>query len=93
MRFPFFSKDFRGSAKRKTLAFFGVSPAFFKKSKGLEGQGSGEVRGNSGKSRDFLEALGMSDPPPRETPDLSPSQTCIFQEFIPTLSVRQEKGT
>ena len=29
--FPFFSKDFRGSAKRKTLAFFGVS--------GLEGQG------------------------------------------------------
>ena len=27
--FPFFSKDFRGSAKRKTLVFFGVSLAFF----------------------------------------------------------------
>ena len=25
VRFPFFSKDFRGSAKRTTLAFFGVS--------------------------------------------------------------------
>ena len=40
--FPFFSKDLRGSAKRKTLAFFGVSHAFFsKKKEGLEGQGSG----------------------------------------------------
>ena len=33
--FPFFSKDFRGSAKRKALVFFGVSLFFFaKKSKG-----------------------------------------------------------
>ena len=40
MRFPFFSKDFRGSAKRQTLAFFGVSLAvFFPKKQGLEGQG------------------------------------------------------
>ena len=27
--FPLFSKDFRGSAKRKTLAFLGKSPCFF----------------------------------------------------------------
>ena len=32
-----FSKDFRGSAKRKTLAFFVV---FFQKKQGLEGQGT-----------------------------------------------------
>ena len=33
--FPSLSKDFRGSAKRKTLVFFGVSPFFFsKKNKG-----------------------------------------------------------
>ena len=32
--FPFFSKNFRDSAKRKTLAFFGVSLAVFRKSKG-----------------------------------------------------------
>ena len=32
--FPSFSKDFRVSAKRKTLAFFGKSPCFFQKSKG-----------------------------------------------------------
>ena len=32
--FPFFSKDFRGSATRETLVFFGVSLAFFQKSKG-----------------------------------------------------------
>ena len=38
MRFSFFSKDFRGSAKRRTLAFFEVSLAFPKK-QGLEGQG------------------------------------------------------
>ena len=31
--FPLFSKDFRGSAKRKTLAFFGENPCFFQKSK------------------------------------------------------------
>ena len=40
---PLFSKDFRGSAKSKTLAFFGVSLAFFSKKarlQGLEGQGS-----------------------------------------------------
>ena len=37
--FPFFSKDFRGSAKRRALAFFGVSLAFFSKKQGLEGQG------------------------------------------------------
>ena len=34
-----FSKDFRGSAKRKTLSFFGVSLACFQKKQGLEGQG------------------------------------------------------
>ena len=32
--FPPSSKDFRGSAKRKTLAFFGGFPCFFQKSKG-----------------------------------------------------------
>ena len=37
--FPFFSKDFRGSAKRKNLAFWGVLPCFFPKKQGLEGQG------------------------------------------------------
>ena len=39
--FPFFSKEFRGSAKRETLAFFGVSLAFYSKRRkqGLEGQG------------------------------------------------------
>ena len=31
--FPFLSKDFRGSAERKTLAFFGVSLAFSKQSR------------------------------------------------------------
>ena len=31
--FPLFSKDFRGSAKRKTLAFLGKNPCFFQKSK------------------------------------------------------------
>ena len=34
VRFSFLSKDFRGSAKRKTLAFFGISLVFFQKSKG-----------------------------------------------------------
>ena len=38
--FPLFSKDFRGSAKRKTLAFLGKNPCFFPKKQGLEGQGS-----------------------------------------------------
>ena len=37
--FPSFSKDFGGSAKRKTLALFGVSLAFVSKKQGLEGQG------------------------------------------------------
>ena len=32
--FPFFFKDFRGSTKRKTLAFLGENPCFFQKSKG-----------------------------------------------------------
>ena len=36
--FPSFSKDFRGSAKRKTLAFFGEKPLLFPKKQGLEGQ-------------------------------------------------------
>ena len=31
--FPLFSKDFRGSAKRTTLAFLGKNPCFFQKSK------------------------------------------------------------
>ena len=31
--FPSFSKDFMGSAKRKTLAFLGKNPCFFQKSK------------------------------------------------------------
>ena len=38
-RFPFLSMDFRGSAKRITLVFWGVSLAFFQKKQGLEGQG------------------------------------------------------
>ena len=39
--FPSFSKDFRASAKRETLAFFwGKNPCFFQKKQGLEGQGS-----------------------------------------------------
>ena len=33
VHFPFFSKDFRGSAKRKTLAFFGFPLLFFKKAR------------------------------------------------------------
>ena len=37
--FPLFSKDFRGSAKRKTLALLGQTLAFSKK-QGLEGQGT-----------------------------------------------------
>ena len=36
---PFFSKDFRGSAKRKTLVLFRGFLAFSKK-QGLEGQGT-----------------------------------------------------
>ena len=28
VHFPFFARDFRGSAKEKTLAFFGVSLVF-----------------------------------------------------------------
>ena len=40
LRFPSFSKDFRGSAKRKTLAFWGKKPLLFPKKHGLEGQGS-----------------------------------------------------
>ena len=40
--FPFFSKDFRGSAKRKTLACFGVSLAFFSpKKRRVGGSGNG----------------------------------------------------
>ena len=31
--FPSLSKDFRGSAKRKTLVFFGISLAFFQKAR------------------------------------------------------------
>ena len=38
--FPFFSKDFRGSAKRRTLAFCGASLLLKKKKQGLEGQGN-----------------------------------------------------
>ena len=37
--FPLFSKNFRGSAKRKTLAFLGGKPLLFPKKQGLEGQG------------------------------------------------------
>ena len=35
--FPLFSKDFRGSAKRKTLAFLGKNPCFFPKKQGFGG--------------------------------------------------------
>ena len=38
--FPSFSKDFRGSAKRETLAFWGEKPLLFPKKQGLEGQGN-----------------------------------------------------
>ena len=37
--FPFFSKDLRGSAKRKNPCIFRVSLAFIPKKQGLEGQG------------------------------------------------------
>ena len=37
--FTFFSRDFRGSAKRRTLAFFGVSLVFFPRKKQGLGQG------------------------------------------------------
>ena len=50
--FPFFSKDFRGSAKRKTLAFFGGFPCFFQESKGWRVRGGG-----------FLEPLHSMLPP------------------------------
>ena len=36
---PFFSKDFRGSAKREALAFFRGFPCFFSGKQGSEGQG------------------------------------------------------
>ena len=38
MRFGSLSKDFRGSANRKILAFFGGSLLFSIKEQGLEGQ-------------------------------------------------------
>ena len=37
--FPSFSKDFRGSAKRETLAFLGKNPCFFEKKGGVGGSG------------------------------------------------------
>ena len=37
--FPFFSKDFRGSARVKILAFLVVFPPFFPKRQGKEDQG------------------------------------------------------
>ena len=39
VRFPLFSKDFRGSAKRKTLAFLGKNPCFFSKKARIGGSG------------------------------------------------------
>ena len=39
LRFCFLSKDFRGSAKRETLVFFGEKPLLSPKKQGLEGQG------------------------------------------------------
>ena len=44
VRFPFFSQDFRGSAKRKPLAFFRGFPCFSPKKQGVEGQGWDFVR-------------------------------------------------
>ena len=38
--FPFFSRDFKGSAEREILVFFRGVLAFLPKKKGLEGQGS-----------------------------------------------------
>ena len=61
VRVPFVSKDFRDSPKRKTLAFWGVSLAFFfpqKKKQGLEGQG----------------AWGMALKPPFVTPPSAASR-------------------
>ena len=65
--FPFFSKDFRGSAKRKTLAFFGVSLAFFFFKQGLEGQGIFGFRGvglvfcaDRNRNRDAIAASAVS---------------------------------
>ena len=52
--FPFFSKDFRGSAKRKTLVFFSGFPLHFPKKQGLEGQGVFLFC-------PFLSFLGLSD--------------------------------
>ena len=48
--FSFFSKDLRGSAKRRTLALFRVSLAFFQKSKGLR------VRGGPNNTREIQKA-------------------------------------
>ena len=39
VRFPSFSEDFRGSAKRQTPCDFGENPLLFPKKQGLEGQG------------------------------------------------------
>ena len=48
--FHFFSKDFKGSAKRKTLAFFGVSLAFSKKAR-VGGSGIGSENNTEEKSK------------------------------------------
>ena len=42
--FALFSKDFKGSAGRKILAFFGASSLFLPKKQGLEGQGNGDLK-------------------------------------------------
>ena len=55
-----FCEDFRGSAKRKTLAFFGVPLLFFQKSKGRR------VRGSPGT---FQKLAGATPPPPRDSPN------------------------
>ena len=59
MRSASFSKDFRGSAKRKTLSFFAgdKNPCFFPKKHGLEGQGTVHVLEN-------LENLEILETPP-----------------------------
>ena len=41
--FPFFSRDFRGSAGLKNPCFFGGFPCLFPKKQGKEGQGFGGI--------------------------------------------------
>ena len=56
--FRFFPRDFRGSAERKILAFFGGFPCFFQKKQGKEDQGRLENQNFSGQFRSLGTAKG-----------------------------------